>query len=183
MSFAIFFLLTIYNRIRENYGNVKTPNGEVSLETPEDLDSAIRTLKAKDVVVAQDLIVGDKDKSSLRNIKVKGQTYEFTSGVEELITYQDDEYGITFTIPDSVNVKKATEEDINFREKDLIVFDAEQNDDYYLKSIETIGRMKANKYDNLYAVKESSEKKEVIDKGGVEQNAKCKTQLQKLKDV
>ena len=104
------------------------------------------------------MIAGDKDDSSLRSIKVKGETYEFTTGVEELITYQDDEYGISFTIPDSVEVKNATDEDINFREKDLIVFAAEQNDEYYLKSIESIVRMRANKYDNLYAVKESSAK-------------------------
>lgn len=121
-------------------------------------DSAVRTLKAKNVVVAQDLIVGDKNKSSLRDIKVKGEIYEFTTGVEELITYQNDEYGISFTIPDSVTVRLADEKDINFREKDLIVFDVEQADEYYLKSIESIGRMRTNKYDNLYAVKESSKK-------------------------
>ena len=33
-----------------------------------------------------------------------------------------------------------------------------KNDEYYLKSIETLGRIRANKYDNLYAVKESAEK-------------------------
>ena len=46
-SFAIFFLLTIYNRVRENYVQVKTVDGEPSLETPDDLDSAVRTFLDK----------------------------------------------------------------------------------------------------------------------------------------
>ena len=47
-SFLIFLLLTIYNRVRENYMTVqKSPNGETSLETPDDLDSAVRTFLDK----------------------------------------------------------------------------------------------------------------------------------------
>lgn len=42
-SLAIFFLLTVYNRIRENcICQFKTQGGENSLETPDDLDSAIK---------------------------------------------------------------------------------------------------------------------------------------------
>ena len=42
-SFAIFFLLTLYNRIREGYcTKVTNPEGETSLETPDDLNSAVR---------------------------------------------------------------------------------------------------------------------------------------------
>lgn len=47
-SFAIFFLLTVYNRIRERYLlQVKTPEGEVSLETPDDLNGAVKTFLEK----------------------------------------------------------------------------------------------------------------------------------------
>ena len=47
-SFLIFFLLTIYNRVRESYVTVqKSPNGETSLETPDDIDSAVRTFLDK----------------------------------------------------------------------------------------------------------------------------------------
>ena len=47
-SLAIFFILTAYNRIRENcVNNIRTPDGEVSLETPDDLDSAVRTFLDK----------------------------------------------------------------------------------------------------------------------------------------
>lgn len=42
-SFAIFFLLTVYNRVRERLqGQVKTLEGETSLETPQDMNQALR---------------------------------------------------------------------------------------------------------------------------------------------
>ena len=46
-SFLIFFLLTIYNRIRESYCDVKTPDGEFSLETPTDLEKAVKNFLEK----------------------------------------------------------------------------------------------------------------------------------------
>lgn len=47
-SVAIFILLTVYNRFRERYlSAVKTPDGEISLETPEDINSAIKTFLDK----------------------------------------------------------------------------------------------------------------------------------------
>ena len=42
-SFAIFFLLTVYNRIREGlHTQIKTSDTETSLETPDDLNSAVK---------------------------------------------------------------------------------------------------------------------------------------------
>ena len=41
-SFSIFFLLSIYNRIRSRYTDIKTPEGEVSLETPDNLTDAVK---------------------------------------------------------------------------------------------------------------------------------------------
>lgn len=47
-SFLIFFGLTLYNKIRESFTNqVKTPEGEISLETPEDLETAVKTFLDK----------------------------------------------------------------------------------------------------------------------------------------
>ena len=46
-SFALFFLLTIYNRIRGNYENFKTPENETSLETPKDYNSAVKIFLEK----------------------------------------------------------------------------------------------------------------------------------------
>lgn len=47
-SFAIFFLLTVYNRIREGVrGQIGISEEETSLETPDDLSSAVRTFLEK----------------------------------------------------------------------------------------------------------------------------------------
>ncbi len=47
-SFSIYFILTIYNRIREGFvALVKTPDGEISLETPDDLNSAVTNFLEK----------------------------------------------------------------------------------------------------------------------------------------
>lgn len=43
-SVILFVLLTVYNKIRDKIKNrVKTPDGEVSLETPDDMKNAIKT--------------------------------------------------------------------------------------------------------------------------------------------
>lgn len=47
-SFLIFFLLSVYNRLRERFLNqIKTPDGETSLETPNDLEGAVKTFLDK----------------------------------------------------------------------------------------------------------------------------------------
>ena len=47
-SFAIFFLLTVYNRVREGFqAQNKTSDKEVSLETPQDLNEAVKTFLDK----------------------------------------------------------------------------------------------------------------------------------------
>lgn len=121
-------------------------------------DAAVGTLKAKNVIVERDLVVGNKNHSALRDIKVTGDTYEFTTGVEELINFQDDEYGIRFTIPESVTMHRGDDEKINYRTNDLIIVDIEQNDEYYFKSIGTLARAIVNKYDNLFAIEETGKK-------------------------
>lgn len=121
-------------------------------------DTAIGTLKAKNVIVERDLVVGNENHTAIRDIKVTGDTYEFTTGIEELINFQDDEYGIRFTIPESVTMQNADDEKINYRTNDLIIVDIEQNDEIYLKSIGTLARSRAKEYDNLFAVKESGKK-------------------------
>ena len=47
-SLLIYLMLTVYNKFRENFLNtVKTPEGETSLETPDDVESAVRTFLDK----------------------------------------------------------------------------------------------------------------------------------------
>ena len=47
-SFIIFFMLTIYNRFRERFlEQIKTPEGKVSLETPDNINDAIKVFLDK----------------------------------------------------------------------------------------------------------------------------------------
>lgn len=47
-SLFLYIILTVYNRIREtNLKKIKTSQGEVSLETPDDLKSAVKTFLDK----------------------------------------------------------------------------------------------------------------------------------------
>ena len=47
-SLALFIILSLYNRAREKFLNpVKTTEGETSLESPEDLNSAVKTFLDK----------------------------------------------------------------------------------------------------------------------------------------
>ena len=47
-SFLIFFCLSLYNKIRDKFiGQVKTLDGKTSLQTPDDLDSAVKTFLEK----------------------------------------------------------------------------------------------------------------------------------------
>jgi hypothetical protein len=42
-SFIIFFMLTVYNRFRDRFfEQVKTPEGETTLETPDNLNDAVK---------------------------------------------------------------------------------------------------------------------------------------------
>ncbi len=49
-SLALFFILSLYNRIRDIFGNGmknKLQNGEPSLETPDNLTDAVKTFLDK----------------------------------------------------------------------------------------------------------------------------------------
>ncbi len=47
-SLIIFLMLSLYNKVREGFSNgAKTPDGEVSLETPDDLQGAVRAFLDK----------------------------------------------------------------------------------------------------------------------------------------
>lgn len=46
-SFALFFLLTIYNKIRGRYEHIKTVDNETTLETPQDYGKAVKIFLEK----------------------------------------------------------------------------------------------------------------------------------------
>lgn len=118
-------------------------------------NKAMGTLKVKDVTVKKNLIVQNKEHETLKKLNTNGNIYEFSSEQETVASYRDEQYGISFTIPESVTVKFLDkEEEIDYKIKDLLVISVEENEDNYLKNITTISDMIMNRYDNLYKIVE-----------------------------
>lgn len=114
------------------------------------------TLSTKIVEVMQNVIVADssaKTLDSIKKINVEKDIYTIypESDVQET-NYASQEYGIEFSVPKLARVVELSgDAKLNFKEKDLIVIDVEQNDDFYLKSIDTIGKEEIRKYANLFS--------------------------------
>lgn len=114
-------------------------------------NKSLSTLKVKDVTVKKNLIVIDATQECIKNLNVNGNIYEFASKQETLDNYRNDEYGITFAVPQKAKVKLFAEGiNIDYKQNDLIVITIEENEEYYLKNIDTISDMIINRYDNLY---------------------------------
>ena len=119
-------------------------------------NNALSTLKVNGVTVKKNVIISDKKHNSIEKIKVMGNIYEFSSKQEELSGYLNEEYGISFAIPNSSTVNLFSgESEIDYNKKDLIVIDAIQNEEFYLKNINTIAKLEIDKYDYLYKEIES----------------------------
>ena len=119
-------------------------------------NNALSTLKVNGVKVKKNVIISDKKHNSIEKIKVMGNIYEFSSEQEELSGYLNEEYGISFAIPNSSTVNLFSgESEIDYNKKDLIVIDAIQNEEFYLKNINTIAKLEIDKYDYLYKEIES----------------------------
>lgn len=167
--------LTLINRIIPNLLNTNVYTGLITGNTLLFADNivlnnltidgnlivsnrALGTLKVKDVTVKKNLIVIDEEYESIKKINVNGQVYEFTSKQEILNNYRNEEYGIAFAVPQKAKVKLFSEETaIDYKQNDLIVISIEENEEYYLKNIDTISDMLIKRYDNLYKKIENGE--------------------------
>ena len=108
-------------------------------------------MKLKDVTVKKNLIVMDDKHKNIENLNVNGNIYEFASHQETLNNYINEEFGITFALPQSAEIEVFSEEKIiDYKQKDLIVINFEEDEEYYLKNINTISDIIINRYDNLY---------------------------------
>ena len=119
---------------------------------------ALSTLKVKDATVKKNLIVVDDENENIKNLNVHGDVYEFSTKQETLDNYQNEEYGITFAVPQKAKIKLFSENaNIDYKQNDLIVITIEEKDEYYLKNIDTISDIVISKYDTLYKKVENGE--------------------------
>lgn len=114
-------------------------------------NEALNTLKVKDVTVKRDLIVIDEEHESIKKLNVNGNVYEFSSKQETIESYKNEEFGFGFTIPDGVVLKFLSEDEkIDYTTKDLLLVAVEENEEFYLKNINTISNIIIDRYDTLY---------------------------------
>ncbi len=114
-------------------------------------NKALSTLKIKDVTVKKNLVIIDKNQECINKLNVNGNVYEFSYKEESLNSYKNNEYGISFAVPQSAKIKLiSANKDIDYGTKDLIVINIEENDLYYMKNINTLSDIVISRYDNLY---------------------------------
>ena len=109
-----------------------------------------KTIRLKDVTVRGNLILREEIDTS--EIHVYGNKFYAYEDLEERLNqYVNEEYGIEFSISDLVTVIESWNvENIDYSEKNMLLINIEQSDEYYLKSIGTIGKDKIREVDNIY---------------------------------
>lgn len=113
-----------------------------------------KTLTLKNVEVKGNVILGEE--MNIDEIYVQGKkihAYERETGALE--QYKNDEYGIEFSISNQVKIIETwKEKDIDYFESNMLLINIEQSDDYYLKSIDSIGKKKIREVDKSYKITE-----------------------------
>lgn len=113
-----------------------------------------KTLTLKNVEVKGNLILCEE--MDIEKIYVQGKKiYAYERESDTLEQYKNDEYGIEFSISNQVKIIEAwKEKDIDYFENNMLLMNIEQSDDYYLKSIESIGKKKIRDVDRSYKITE-----------------------------
>lgn len=113
-----------------------------------------KTLTLKNVEVKGNLILCEE--MDIEKIYVQGKKiYAYERESDTLEQYKNDEYGIEFSISNQVKIIEAwKEKDIDYFENNMLLMNIEQSDEYYLKSIESIGKKKIRDVDRSYKITE-----------------------------
>ena len=113
-----------------------------------------KTLTLKNVEVKGNLILCEE--MDIEKIYVQGKKiYAYERESDTLEQYKNDEYGIEFSISNQVKIIEAwKEKDIDYFENNMLLMNIEQSDDYYLKSIDSIGKKKIRDVDRSYKITE-----------------------------
>ena len=113
-----------------------------------------KTLTVKNVEVKGNLILCEE--MDIDKIYVQGKKiYAYERESDTLEQYKNDEYGIEFSISNQVKIiENWKEKDIDYFESNMLLINIEQSDDYYLKSIDSIGKSKIREVDRLYRIVE-----------------------------
>ena len=112
------------------------------------------TLTLKNVEVKEDFVVRENI-SNLSEVLVEKNRYLLYSDDDVLEKYYNTDYGIEFSISPEVKViEKTSQVPIDYEEENLLILGIEQNNDYLLKSIDSIGNKIVREFDNIYTFSE-----------------------------
>lgn len=110
-------------------------------------------MKLKNIIVNGNLIMRTPYELPTKNFRVNGdiiKVYDENTSSEAQI-YSNEEYGISFSVPEKAIVaEKMKDEKINYKRKNLVVVNIEQDDTIHFKSFETVEKEETERYDNVY---------------------------------
>lgn len=127
------------------------------------------------LIINGNLIIagGTKETLVLNNVEVKGnlilrekidsteivctgeKVLLYTENIEEVNKYQNEEYGILFSVPNNIClIEKWNQKTIDYTKKNLVIIDIIKNDEFYYKGIVTLAKEELKKADNIYNIEE-----------------------------
>lgn len=129
----------------EVHGNVLVNGKDVTLKNitiDGDLivvEGASDTLELQDIIIEGNLILRTDVDIPNKNFKLKGETYDLmTIETQSISSYINDEYGISFSIPEKGEVVYIADEKqkVNYKKKNLMTIRIRQDDELYFTSFE-----------------------------------------------
>lgn len=116
-------------------------------------EGAEETLKLENIIIQGDLITRVDINTPNKNFKVKGKTYDIRPiKSQEISKYINDEYGISFSIPEKAKVVYIEDETqkVNYKTKNLMTIRINQNDELYFTSFEKALNKERERFDVVY---------------------------------
>ena len=113
---------------------------------------ALKTLKCTNVIVNGNLILYAPLDREVNTISVNGKIIKvYENKAMSNLHYTNDEFGISFPIPDGASAYTGAPNNAKeYSQKDLIIVNAKQEEDYYYKSFATISKSEINRYDSIF---------------------------------
>ena len=143
----------------EIYGNVLVYGKNVTLKNITiygDLivtEGSLETLQFENIIIEGDLITRVDVKIPNKNFKLKGEIFNLKQNQPQNISsYINDEYGISFSIPEKAKVVYIEDEKqkVNYKAKNLMTIRINQDDALYFTSFEKALSKEKKRFDVVY---------------------------------
>lgn len=121
-------------------------------------EGALNTLTLEQIIIGGDLITRTDIEIPKRNFKLKGEIFDIRPTIEqETSKYINDEYGISFSIPEKAKVVYIEDEKqkVNYNAKNLMTIRINQDDKLYFTSFSSALFKERDRFDIAYTEMES----------------------------